>query len=56
MSLAGQVTTEVITKSNELPYFELLVFALGVTAITYIAIIFFLDLRQEKEPVVLPEK
>jgi hypothetical protein len=56
MSTTAQVSTEIIKQSGGLPYFDLLVFALGVTAITFIAIIFLLDLKEQKEPVLLPEK
>lgn len=56
--VTAEVTTEVIRMggSGHLPYFDLLLFALGVTAITFIAIIFFLDLKSDKEPLELPEK
>lgn len=36
--------------------FALILFGVGLMAITYIAIIMFLDLQPEKEPIALPEK
>jgi hypothetical protein len=36
--------------------FGILIFAVGLTAITYIAIILYLDLEQVHEPVALPPR
>jgi hypothetical protein len=36
--------------------FEVIVFAAGLTAIPFIAIILYLDLQRETEPVALPSK
>jgi hypothetical protein len=36
--------------------FEILIFAIGLTAITFIAIILYLDMQQQKEPVSLPDQ
>ena len=36
--------------------FGLILFGIGLMAITYIAIIMFLDLEPEEEPIALPEK
>jgi hypothetical protein len=36
--------------------FEILIFAIGLTAITFIAIILYLDLQEQKEPVSLPDQ
>ena len=34
--------------------FQMLVFAAGLTAITFIAIVLYLDFQHEREPVALP--
>lgn len=36
--------------------FELLLFAIGMTAITFIAIILFLNVQEQREPLQLPDK
>jgi hypothetical protein len=36
--------------------FELLLFAIGITAITFIAIILFLNIQETPEPVQLPRR
>ena len=45
-----------VLQNGNLPFFELLMFAIGITAITFIAIVLLLDLQPQKEPVSLPDK
>lgn len=36
--------------------FSIITFAVGITAISFIALVLFLDLQEQREPLQLPEK
>lgn len=45
-----------MTLGSTLPLFQVLIFALGITGIVFIAIVLFLDIPLRQEPIKLPEK